>query len=230
MTSAEAGQAERARSRALSDEVDAASTLLRHGLSILTAYRYATRDADAVFVCLAGGMEKLLKLTIGLSELDTTLSWPSKQVMQGKYGHNIVGLDQEVRRLVYNGQQRSTAPGYIAELLSAAADDSHLDIILRACGRYAIRGRFYNLDMLADSPQPEPSPAQMWDELHHELLERRPDLLSKIASSDSWEAGRIEINQLIVAAMKKWCELVVGAWKTGVIGQQAKVWGPQLDI
>ncbi|KOV87596.1 hypothetical protein [Nocardia sp. NRRL S-836] len=56
---------------ALSDEVDAAASLLRHGLALLETYTFAARDADTVFVCLAGGAEKLLKLSTGLHALDT---------------------------------------------------------------------------------------------------------------------------------------------------------------
>ncbi|HEX8205434.1 MAG TPA: hypothetical protein VF587_05190 [Solirubrobacteraceae bacterium] len=52
---------DQAQSLALSAEIDATGTLFRHGHSILREYQFAGRDAEAVFVCLAGGVEKLLK-------------------------------------------------------------------------------------------------------------------------------------------------------------------------
>jgi hypothetical protein len=215
--------------RALSDEVDAVSTLLRHGLDILSTYRYATRDADAVFVCLASGAEKLLKLTVGLYELNASGSWPSKATMQGKYGHDIVRLDREVQHLIKDHSHDSTVPGLIDQLIAEVSADPYLSPILETLGRYAIRGRFYNLDVLAEAPQPAESPAQLWEELHQKLLEQRPDLLSKIASAD-WESGRAEINALVVASVRQWAALIVRAWMTGVIGPQAKVWAPQFDL
>jgi hypothetical protein len=72
----------RAESAALSREIDAASSLLRHGFAILAEYRFASRDAEPVFACLAGGAEKLLKLTFGLATLDEGGGWPSKSTMQ----------------------------------------------------------------------------------------------------------------------------------------------------
>lgn len=153
-----------ARLRALSDEVDATSSLVRHGLAILGQYRHATRDADAIFVCLAGGAEKLLKLTVGLYATESAGAWPSKSVMQGIYGHDIVALDGKVRRLVTDLQAQSTAPGYIRELLEQVDANQYLGSILATLARYAIRGRFYNLDTLAEAPQPEDSPAQPWEE------------------------------------------------------------------
>jgi hypothetical protein len=73
---------DRSVSAALSQEIDAAGTLLRHGHAILAQYRFAARDAEAVFVCLGGGAEKLLKLTLGLIQLDVDGMWPTKATMQ----------------------------------------------------------------------------------------------------------------------------------------------------
>jgi hypothetical protein len=67
-----------AQSAALSREIDAASSLLRHGFAILDEYRFASRDAEPVFACLAGGVEKLLKLTFGLTTVADGGDWPSK--------------------------------------------------------------------------------------------------------------------------------------------------------
>jgi hypothetical protein len=215
--------------RALSDEVDAASTLLRHGLAILDSYRYASRDADAVFVCLAGGTEKLAKLSLGLRALDADGSWLPRRVMRETYGHDIVVLDGAVRQIISEGRDRSTAPGYIQQLLKDAGDDLSLDLVLRTLAQYARRGRFYNLDLLADSAQPEPSPAQLWEDLHQQLLDERPDLRTALAEGD-WETGRKSLNQLIAGSLWRWCELVRRAWITGAVGQQAKQWAAQLDF
>ncbi|MEA2496532.1 MAG: hypothetical protein QOJ29_4443 [Thermoleophilaceae bacterium] len=48
----------RAQDVALVREIDAASSLLRHGFAMLAEYRFALRDAEPVFDCLAGGAEK----------------------------------------------------------------------------------------------------------------------------------------------------------------------------
>jgi hypothetical protein len=215
---------------ALCDEVDAAASLLRHGLSLLRCYTFASRDADVVFVCLAGGAEKLLKLTTGLHALDTSGSWLSKASMMD-IGHDIVKLYDHVRLLiVQNAPTDSTAPGYIAKLLDNVDNDPHIGNVLQTLSTYAIKGRFYNLDHLADAPQPADSPKQLWEVLHQELLGLHPLLLAQIASVDQWQATRAELNNLIISSITGWQELITRAWRTGVFGSLAKQWAPQLAI
>lgn len=213
---------------ALSDEVDAAASLLRHGLTLLESYTFASRDADAVFVCLAGGAEKLLKLSAGLHALDASGSWPSKATMTG-IGHDIVKLYSHVRGLIIqDAPTRSTVPGFIAELLDKVDNDPHIGQVLEVLGAYAIRGRFYNLDHLADAPQVDDSPKQLWEALHHGLLKLHPHVLMQLASVDQSQAARAELNKLIVSSITDWRELITRAWRTGVFGKQAKSWAPLL--
>ncbi|MET8763086.1 hypothetical protein [Lentzea sp. NPDC004782] len=215
--------------RALSDEVDAAASLLRHGLQVLEFYKFVSRDADTVFVCLAGGIEKLLKLSAGLHTLDTAGSWPSKTMMKG-FGHDIVELHKHVRGLiVHDAPTRSTAPGYIVELLDKVDNDPHIGKVLETLGTYAIAGRFYNLDHLADAPQLGDSPSQLWEQLHRGLTSLHPHLLARLAAHDQWESARAELNKHIIDSVTGWRELITRAWRTGVFGSLAKQWAPQLS-
>lgn len=215
--------------RALSEEIDAARSLLYHGLTILVSYTYASRDADALFVCLASGAEKLLKLSAGMESLETAGTWPSKTMMMG-WGHDIVELDRYVRGLIIQHAGRSTAPGLIAELLAAVNSDPYIDPLLHTLGTYAKRGRFYNLDHLADATQTEEPPGELWEQLHHEVTTRHPDLLAGLATPDNWDSARTQLNQHIVESVQAWRELIVRSWRTGVLGSSAKQWSPQLTL
>ncbi|KJK42861.1 hypothetical protein UK23_35320 [Lentzea aerocolonigenes] len=213
---------------ALSDEVDATASLLRHGLRVLESYAFAARDADVAFVCLAGGAEKLLKLSTGLHALDTSGSWPPKAVMTG-IGHDIVKLYDHVRDLiVQEAPSLSTAPGLIAELLDKVDNDPHIDQVLEVLGTYAKKGRFYNLDHLADHKQSDDSPKQLWEALHQGLLKLHPPLLMQLASVGQSQAARAELNKLIICSITDWQELITRAWRTGVFGSLAKQWAPLL--
>jgi hypothetical protein len=217
--------------KALSGEVDAASSLFRHGFKILSEYRYAALDADPVFVCLSGGCEKLLKLTLGLHALDQGQQWPDKKTMQSAWRHQIMIMEKKVRGLICDGAPRSTSPGYIRQLLDELDADLYIDRVLGTLNKYAMQGRFYNLDHLADTPQLGPSPSELWEAMHHELLQRRPDLLKRLATPEpDWRATRQEMNQIIAESLKGWCELIARAWMTGVFGDQAKQWAPQLGL
>src|SRR5436190_1127328 len=123
--------------KALSDEVDAASSLFRHGFKILSDYRFASRDADPVFVCLAGGAEKLLKLTLGLYTLDTSQAWPDVKTMKSQWRHQIAALDGHVRDLLRGRLHLSTAEGYMRRLLDKTDHDAVLAQVLETLDRYA---------------------------------------------------------------------------------------------
>jgi hypothetical protein len=107
-------------------------------------------------------------------------------------------------------------------------NDPFLGQVLETLGRYAIQGRFYNLDFLADDPQQRPSPKQLWNDMHHGLLKLRPHLLEQLASAEQSDAARTEINKVIVQSVTDWRELIARAWRTGVFGTQAKGWAPLL--
>ncbi len=215
------------RTKALSDEVDAASSLFKHGFSILLGYKFAATDADPLFVCLAGGSEKLLKLTLGLHGLDVNGRWPAAVIRE--YGHKITELDAEVQNQIRAGVTRSTASGYINQLLADVAKDPHIGQILLTFERYARHGRFYNLDYLGDNAHIEPSPAELWEQMHQALLRSRPDLVPKLAS-EQWEVARREVNQAIETSVRLWCSLISRSWMTGIFGQQAQLWSGQLDL
>jgi hypothetical protein len=200
------------RFKALSDEVDAASSLFQYGFRIFQDYKFATRDADPLFVCLASGSEKPLKLTLGLHGMEANGSWPSATVMK-TFGHKIMALEAQVRALIRKRRAQSTAPGYVQDLLDKVERDPYIQRILATLERYALRGRFYNLDYLGDKPQPEASPAELWEELHQGLLALRPESLAKLASSE-WEEGRREINSIIRESIRLWCELIARSWMT----------------
>jgi hypothetical protein len=213
---------------ALSREIDAASSLMRHGFAILGGYRFASRDDEPLFACRAGGTEKLLKLTFGLVTVDEGDPWPTKATMRDA-GHKIVELDRTVRSLLIRRQQTSTAPGLIARLLEMTDGHPGVGLTLATLERYAVNGRFYNLDLLGGRAQGEASPAALWDELEMDVIEANPDMIEESAYGDH-DQVRQDMNRIIARSFGLWCELVLRSWMTGVCGDRAQEWSGQLDL
>jgi len=213
---------------ALSQEIDAASSLMRHGLAILTEYRFAARDAEPVLACLAGGAEKLLKLTYGLMCIDDGCQWPSKAAMRNA-GHRIVDLDDTVRGMIDERRGRGSAPGLITRLLDLSEGHPGINQVLATLERYAVAGRFYNLDLLAGSAQGDGSPHDLWNELEMDIVEANPEMLEMLAGEDASVARR-DMNKIIVGSVSIWCELLLRSWMTGVCGRTARGWSAQLDL
>jgi hypothetical protein len=215
---------------ALSKELDAAASLLAHGVRILQIDGYSVLDAPAVLACLATGVEKLLKLTIGMVAIEETGIWPNQTKMKVDYRHAILNLDRDARAALTKRIDESTAPGYIHELLDSVNNDAVLALVLQTLDNYARKGRFYNLDMIADAPQPGPSPSELWhDGVETKILLADMSLLEQIADPKKYPAGRLKLNRKIVASIEGWWELYYRAWITGVLGSWATMWASQLD-
>ena len=205
---------------ALSTEQEATASLLRQGFKIMDEYKFALTDAEPLFVCWAGGAEKLLKLTIGAAGIEYGGAWPALSVMQYTYGHDIVSLNKSVMDLIEQHKARSTVPGHVDQLQMFVAGDTALAGLLGALSRYAIRGRFYNLDHLAGSEQLERSPREMLEtDVHQLFTAAHPALLTDL------DTLRPKLNRLIAESFASWCHLIVRCWITGVFGDLAKQWG-----
>jgi hypothetical protein len=176
---------------ALIGEMTSTRNLLGYGVKVLRGARFIETTRDPIMTMLSIGVEKLLKLTVGVISLDETETWPSKPRMMS-YGHGIVSLFdhvmEEIRARTLNSSD------YVRGLVAGVDADPVLRPLLAALDRYGRAGRFYNLDMLADSPQPEASPAMMWDEAEQATLaEPRIVELQRIATellsnNEAWDA------------------------------------------
>ncbi len=191
-------------------------------------YRFASRDAEPVFACLSGGCEKRLKLTFGLIVIDGGGTWPSAAIMKDA-GHKIVELDGTVRRSIVDRRDHSTAPGLVDQLVLLADGHPGVIQILATLERYAKAGRFYNLDFLGGIVQREPAPQELWSELEMDIIEANPEMLDQFAGGET-AVARATMNEILAWSLGVWCELIYRAWVTGVAGDLARQWSPQLQL
>lgn len=101
----------------LSNEITTATQLLAVGLNeIVQPCWYAAEPASA-FTCMSAGVERLLKLTYGLAELDRQQSFPSDKELRD-LGHDLVALDRIVRPLLATNAS-AFGKYYVASLLES---------------------------------------------------------------------------------------------------------------
>jgi hypothetical protein len=215
---------------ALSKEADDATGLFSHGLALLRRLHTSVRDSAAVFALLSTGAEKLLKLTVGITFIEETARWPSRDFMRKKMRHRILLLDQTAREALWRRRNHGTAPGHMDHALAVLDADVLLSPMLAALDRYSSDGRFFYLDTLADNPQPQPSPAELWDQVLHQVLSADPDTLHMIADPKTYAEGRQAMNKPIADSMQRWWQTHQRGWTTGVLGWRAQTWANVLDL
>jgi hypothetical protein len=215
---------------ALAREADDAAGTFSHGLALLRRLHTSARDWAATFALLSTGAEKLLKLTVGLTHLEQTNEWPSREFMQTKMRHRIVLLDQHAGAALRDRMTLSTVPGHMKSAMERVSADPLIGPMLRALDRYATQGRFFNLDTLADSPQREPSPSELWEEVLSEVVQNDPDVLEIFARITTHAEGRRRVNDAIADSLELWWQVYQRAWTTGILGLRGKRWASTLDL
>lgn len=180
-----------AKAFALIGEMTSTRNLLGYGVRTLRGARFLETTRDPIMTMLSIGVEKLLKLTIGVISLDESGAWPSKKVMMD-FGHGIEELFVTVMHAIARRTNGSTA--YVAGLIEEVESDPVLRPLLAALDRYGKSGRFYNLDMLADSPQVEPDPSRLWDAAEQAalndstIIDLQRVATERVTDNDAWDA------------------------------------------
>jgi hypothetical protein len=213
---------------AVTGETADASALFSQGLAILRTMRHDFGQAAVVMALVASGAEKMLKLTVGLAAQDHGHPWPDKKYMRNTIGHLVASGDQAARAALRQG--RKTMNGHLQQLAAAVDADTVLAAALAALQRYGESGRFYQLDLLAEQPQPVASPAQAWGDMVTKLFDTRADLPGLIGSAETYEAGRRQINEAVADGLQRWWELYWAAWRFGVIGGDAQGLAQELKL
>jgi hypothetical protein len=163
----------------------------------------------------------MLKTSLGLAALDAGEPWPDKNQMR-RWGHNLLLLNDEAVPVYECQVARSTAPGFIQQLLEQCRDDATLHLLLGLLSSWGTQGRFHRLDELAGTSQSGESPQAMWEALESRVLASKPTLLEQLGEPHGYDAARSHLNTLIGESFRNWWQLHTRAWMTGVIGADAK--------
>ncbi|MEV6851936.1 hypothetical protein [Actinoplanes sp. NPDC051411] len=209
-----------ARAAAMIRECNDAASLFSRGLEAARAIRSDYADAVVVMSLLALGSEKMLKLTIGFAALDRGDPWPRKKYMRDEVGHQVKIADQRARLLL--DLHAGTARGWLDDLKKAVAQNPVVPAVIESLNMFGDGGRFYFLDVLAETPQPGDSPQSLWTDLTSAIATRDPALLIDLGSVERADRARLRLNETIVDAMTAWWGLYVAAWRTGAVGQEAQ--------
>lgn len=213
----------------LEQESDSAKHLLAYGVRTLRSAAYIETTRDPIMTMLSIGVEKLLKVALGLVYVADNKKWPPYTVFKFEYKHDLVMMEQLLREHIRQRVDLATYPVYVNQALLALDGDAVWLPLVAALKRYGQEGRFYYLDALAENPQREESPQSFWDAAERAALESDIELnklfnlmLSDFSLGDEFNQ---RLNRRVADSLQKWRDLVSVAAVQGVFGERGKAWG-----
>ncbi|MEI3866338.1 hypothetical protein V6S02_04475 [Microbacterium sp. CCNWLW134] len=218
----------------LIQESDSAKHLLAYGIRALRTAAFIETTRDPIMTMLSIGVEKMLKLGLGLNHMAATRVWLPLSVLKNDYRHNLIRMEELLREAIRANVGRATHPYYVNEALAAVDHDPVWPSLVIALNRYGQEGRFYFLDALADNPQREPSPQAFWDAAERVALENDPELneLFNRMISDYSLSERFyrRLNERAADSLQRFWDLVAMAGVQGVLGDRGKGWGHDFKL
>lgn|GEM_PF-1598452 len=197
---------------ALIFEMDSARYLLRHGDDVLRTTKYIDLTIDAILTTLSIGVEKLLKLALGLGEVADGKGWPDKRTMQKGFGHGTLEMDAKLRARLREGIELKP---YARTILAEVDADPVWPALLAALDAYGQSGRFYNLDTLAMSPQQFENPRHLWDAIEQialandpKLAQMQQDVFDDLTNPQKMDDYEHALLVVIANSLRRWWRMV----------------------
>lgn len=210
----------------LAKEIYTATQLLSAGLNKITSPDWFASEPAVAFTCLSSGIERVLKLTYGMSTRHDQNAFPTNKALR-QLGHDLPQLEG----LVTADLTAAAAPSeraYVRLLLEQQTADPYWADILRTIAAWADQsGRYRDLTILTGSTVPDESPSAIWQDLEMRCITDL-GLMADIAGPDSRQHlshMRTRLAQSVVL----WWSGIFRSWTHGLLGQDAVSPGTALN-
>ncbi|WP_457098831.1 hypothetical protein [Microbacterium sp. P5_E9] len=214
----------------LIQESNSARHLIAYGIRVLRTSARTEPVRDPILTMLSIGVEKTMKLALGLLSLAEHRVWLPYSVLKNTYRHNLLLMDGLLRDGIREHVCRATHRSYVDHALQAVDEDPVWMPLLIALNHYGEQGRFYYVDALADRPQKEDSPEGFWADIEEAARESDPELDALLhrywADSTLIDEYHQRLHARIADSLQRWWDLVSMASVQGVLGGRGEVLRP----
>ncbi|MDI2097962.1 hypothetical protein [Ruicaihuangia caeni] len=220
---------------ALIFETTSTRNLLGYGLWALRNARFWETTRDPILTMLSIGVEKLLKMSLGLTHVAEEGEWPPLATFRDTWRHNIVTMHDSLMQTIRRRLPKATHRASVESQLLRVENDPVLPALMAALSRYGQNGRFYHLDELALSPQTGEDPGHMWSEAENIALRLDPAMKAKFEAASGnpdpkvFDAFVHELEARLAASIERWWDIVALAGKHGILGERGKGWGSDVE-
>jgi hypothetical protein len=185
---------------------------------------------DPVMTMLSIGVEKLMKMGLGLVHLADEDAWPPQNQFKNHWRHNLELMNGELLAALRARLPLATHRAVIEPMLEAVESDPGWGPIVTALTRYGIEGRFYYLDELAEHPQSGERPDSLWDHAENALLDQVPELKAQQVAAlsgpqDEFDAFLHVLEGRMAESIEAFWRLLEDAGMHGMLGVRGHQWG-----
>lgn len=205
----------------LSREVAAATDLLAAGLNLAASSTWRADQPGAAFTQLSQGVERVLKVTLLLSERNQGREADPK-FLSGRGGHAIGEMNERVFDILTNESQQS-AP-YVVGIVAEAVCDPYWPYVVAALDRWAgAAGRYRDIDALAGKVVDGDQSWVPWEEAERRAIDEGSGWVAP--STRTLLAGR----QRILLSIMRWWHTIFRSWQHGLVGDDGRAFASALD-
>ena len=158
----------------LQDELQTSIRLIEIGLGELQSLSSANRAHHLVMQLLSSGFERLMKCLICYGYHEKNGDFPTISHLRGA-GHDLLKL----KDLIISDYFQENSPA-LSDDKSYLQSDVKLNRMLDIISEFGKYARYYNLDVVTDSPKTSRDVITEWTRYRDELVLAKPELLSKL--------------------------------------------------
>lgn len=217
-------------------EMDSARYLMRAAEKMIRSSTAIDLVVHPILTTSSIGVEKLLKLALGLKGVSTARRWPSKRAMR-EYGHGLDDMYKALRRLVANDLAARAFPGTPLRSALDAVDNDPLWLpLLTLLTRYGSRARFFHLDALAEDPQDGDAPELGWDGLEQIAIEHfesvrsaRDRVFDNLNDREAVDRFQSAFHAQVADSLARFWDLMSALGTFDALGPRGKLYGLEIN-
>jgi hypothetical protein len=215
---------------ALIQEAETSIFLIHEGLLALNRLSGANDFYHGPLALLAQGFERLMKVVICLSQLESQATLPTPREMK-KYGHNLIALVTAIANL-------SEGTGYADSRPAARLDtdfmtsDKQLRELLAVLTDFGEWGRYYNLDTLLNRTghvAARDDPAASLQRIESRILSCRPEWIAKM-KGPGFDGAYSGVKAELTATLQRFTRALSRMFTLGPLGDRGRRLQPVIRV
>jgi hypothetical protein len=154
----------------LIQELELGVETVKSGLSIIQSMKLQKTPSFLIFLILSTGLERILKVVIGMRLLSDNKPFPSEKELRKNYGHNLISLRNEVLNICYKNKKE--APPIISEDYNFIKDNVILNELLTHLSEFARKDRYVYMNRISNENSTGKWLSLRWEEIENKIVSR----------------------------------------------------------